>query len=693
MVNYKTIYTLPFKSRKGVDYLIDIQKENYDGESFELTGSGESPFSVEIESEDFLYTPIRFSTATIRVVGDDYLQQLYSTAYQQYRVTFKRNGVVAWCGFIKPEVYSQDYSSGCFELEIECASAMSVLEFVNYKQLNPDSKTFVSLWSLIKECISLSRGQYSDVYLPHVYAKDATDYANGANVLAEMTVSEQNFFDEDDKPMKLKEVLEEICKLLNWTCADYLGALYFVDIDYTGEYYRYTPGFESYTMEAIGGVQSVQRIGFSGAEHTLDFISGYNKATVKTSNYPIGDLLPDENFEELKVIRTIDDVKSDNTQVFRSEYLVPNNWETIIYDTQGNIIPSTELAKYANVIPALEGASLMRFCVYNQKDINGTWTPDITEYSFIDAIRVRYTESKNDQSPNGHVKAMQFKGATGTFSNGAIGISGSIKTLKAVDMIPWGDSETTTDFELACKIKIGSKYYGSRNGAEHPNRFAWSEDSAYFIRTLIDPDHVNRPRDWIGIENKKTLSMPYKGLSGMIIPINEPISGSLEFTLYAENKKKVGYYINEGLYLKDFKIVYQREDNAQKENDNSDRYYENVINEDYINELDEIEFKISSYNNDGACYSKVLLGNDYLTNNLYSAVMGKQIRPEEQLIHRIVNRYNATNIKLTQVIRESTDVTPITRLSDKYMGDKVFISTGGLIDYSMDSFQCVMIQI
>lgn len=44
----------------------------------------------------------------------------------------------------------------------------------------------------------------------------------------------------------------------------------------------------------------------------------------------------------------------------------------------------------------------------------------------------------------------------------------------------------------------------------------------------------------------------------------------------------------------------------------SDRIYENVVNENFINELDEIEFKISSYNNDGACYSKVLLLDEYL---------------------------------------------------------------------------------
>ena len=76
----------------------------------------------------------------------------------------------------------------------------------------------------------------------------------------------------------------------------------------------------------------------------------------------------------------------------------------------------------------------------------------------------------------------------------------------------------------------------------------------------------------------------------------------------------------------------------------SDRIYENVVNENFINELDEIEFKISSYNNDGACYSKVLLLDEYLKDNLYSSIEKTLIRPEELLIRRIINQYqNKTN--------------------------------------------------
>ena len=100
--------------------------------------------------------------------------------------------------------------------------------------------------------------------------------------------------------------------------------------------------------------------------------------------------------------------------------------------------------------------------------------------------------------------------------------------------------------------------------------------------------------------------------------------------------------------------------------DDSDRVYENVLNESFINELDEIELKISSYNDDGACYSKVLLDGNYLTDNMYNSILGKNKRPEELLITRIINHYSDTRIKLTQIVKNSKEISPLTILTDNF---------------------------
>ena len=213
---------------------------------------------------------------------------------------------------------------------------------------------------------------------------------------------------------------------------------------------------------------------------------------------------------------------------------------------------------------------------------------------------------------------------------------------------------------------------------------------------ILDFDSWNNDGklEWLTIPNGKTLNMPYNGLSGFIVPIDRPISGDFEFSLLVIPRPGDGERGDRtGIIIKDFSVKIQNKDSISKENNSSDRTYENVLNESYINEMDEIEFKISSYNNDGACYSKVMLGNDYLRDNLYNSILDDAIRPEEMMITRCINHYSATRIKLTQEIRERTDLTPITRLSDTFLVSKKFICTGGSIDCKMNRFECIMIEV
>ena len=147
-MSYGLIYTIPFATLDNTPCVVEIEKDGYTGASTELT-AGATPFTVDIEGEEFLYTPTRFSTAKLQVVGSDYLQSLFSTAYKEFRVTLKKNGVITWCGFIKPELYTQDYTAKTFTLEIECISAMSVLEFIDYT-IKEKNRGFVSLWYLLQ---------------------------------------------------------------------------------------------------------------------------------------------------------------------------------------------------------------------------------------------------------------------------------------------------------------------------------------------------------------------------------------------------------------------------------------------------------------------------------------------------------------------------------------------------------------
>ena len=141
----------------------------------------------------------------------------------------------------------------------------------------------------------------------------------------------------------------------------------------------------------------------------------------------------------------------------------------------------------------------------------------------------------------------------------------------------------------------------------------------------------------------------------------------------------VRYY--PGVKIRNLKFGYANKDGVVEEGENGDRVYENIVNESYMSEADEIEFDISSYNKDGASFSKAILNGRWLTNNIYCKVVEEMIRPEELMIRRIVNRYGVTKIKLTEAIWMTDAITPITVLTERTQPGKTFRMTGGSWDY------------
>ena len=682
-MSYGLIYTVPFATLDNIPCVVEIEKEDYVGASTELT-AGATPFTIDIDSEEFLYTPTRFSTAKLQVVGSDYLQSLFSTAYKEFRVTLKKNGVITWCGFIKPELYTQDYTAKTFTLEIECISAMSVLEFIDYS-IEGESKKFVSLWNLLQRCISTADGQYDSVFIPHVYASSKAAYSTGENVLVNMTLSEQDFFDEDDKPMKLKEVLEEVCKFLNWTCTDWKGELYFVDVDHSGIYYKYDTQLKD-NVETQATELLVQDIGFAGAGPSLDILPGYNKATVKCSNYPVGQIFPDEDLDGLKLYASQD--KQSGDKVTAKRFYYPNVYRLFHYSPQGTALSDEQFEAYKNNPDSLMGSIIIKRCEY--KIVNGE--PDISNYNWENLIQVRRGTQKTGSNYTwlSRVPILTFESQlpVAAYLDGAVAISCSVQVTENDDLST-DDKKRNGYVRALCEFSIGDYYY---NGSEFVNNSTIERFEIKFPLTDITGGGFGV------IENTKKLSQPYDDLTGYIIelPKGKPLTGEVKFCMYPLQPQPGNYtqfFAGVGYYIKDLKMEYKRRNDLDDLSDNSDRTYENVLNENYINELDEIEFKISSYNNDGVCYSKVMLGDDYLQDNLYNCILDDTIRPEEMMITRCINHYSATRIKLTQEIKERADLTPITKLSDTFLVSKKFICTGGSIDCKMNRFECIMIEV
>lgn len=658
-------YRIPFKDSDNKAYEVLVYRDGYTGDVKELTGAP-SCFVVSGTDEDFMYVPVRTSSATISVLDSDLLLDLYSINNQYARVQLYREGVLEWTGYIKPEQFTQPYVPTVETISVECVCALATLEHIEYKTQNESG--YITVMDLLRYLIRSTNGGYNGVYVPCVYGVNAVVTRN---VLEEIVLCEENFTSEE---MNMMEVMEAVCKFLNWTVHDVKGSLWFVDADWNGTYRIYDEALESYTETEVNSVL-VQDVGYNGSDgNTIDVVPGYNKASVKSINHVFDEVIPEEPFEILDVIQTWTYNEGDFEDARRAvrKFKKPIMWEMFYYDQQLNPI-TFEQAKQMDMNSEVVGCVELTENGYRVTKKDGEWVPKEADFEWEDFLKVRYDGFHKLFGKNDRYKAFTVKGVNSVWKDGAFGLDMSLRYTTGSEMVETAGTLINTD--LYFMLRIGDKYW---------NGTGWVDEYSKFRVRY----NVNTLRGFQNIPSNKNANMPYKGLQGHVIELPDDIvlKGDLEFTAFINCPEIVDLAGKEmsGYFIKDFKLNYVKKDGVYDEGENGDRVYENIVNEAYMSEADEIEFEIGSYNEDGATYSKALLGDEFLTNNLYCAVVDEMVRPEELMIRRIVNRYGATKIKLTEAIRMTDAVTPISSLSDRTMVGKRFRMTSGEWDYEQN---------
>lgn len=676
-------YRLPFFNYAGESLEIKFYMEDYIGEIETLTGAP-SAFVVTGTDEEFVYEPVRTSTASVSIVTDSLLNDLFSVNSHHVAVKLYRGNKLLWTGYVEPEVFTQAYVPIADKLSINCISAIGTLENIQYEKQTENG--FITAINLLRYIIRSANGGYEKIYIPYVYGSSEVNYSTKKNIFDEITLAEENFTSEG---MMLDEVLEYFCRFFNWTLYDYEGSLYFVDADWKGEYFSYGEDLVTYEMVTPNTVL-LQDIGFGGSDHTIDVLPGYNKVTVKAINNVFNELVENEDLETLKENGyqsvSYDKLSGDDVKVVRKRFLIPAKWELDSYDED-----TGEKQDPKDAMNNSFGSALLKISEYGGKWERSDFIPDISDYSWTLAVQDRVKGQQFQEKPGGAMSKdlVAIKGAKGAaWMNGALSIDGSI-------IVPWNDanlafckpSGKAGYADIVYVLRIGDKYWDGSS---------WVDSEAEF-KIRYENESAGSP---LTVKNTKSPDMPYSGLSGYIIklPDNAPIIGDL--SLKIRRTSEIGFTPESGAgsikfygYIyKNPNLNYKKKDGVVDEGENGDRVYENVVNEKFMSELDEIEFGISSYNEDGATYSKALLNGNFLTNNLYSAIEGTLVRPEEALIRRIINRYRVTKIKLTQVLKNSDLIHPFTVLYDNSMVSKKFMLLSGVWDYEQNTVTLSMIE-
>lgn len=687
---YNLIYTMPFTNVDGEALTVQILEDGGTGSPVELTG-GTPPFIVDVNDEDFLYTPTRFSGATLKLVGSDYLQKLFSTQYQKFKVNLVKAGSVIWTGFITPELYSQDYDNSLFELEIECISALSTLEYIDFKQ----EGATVSLLGIIKKCITESKGDFRAVYIPNVYTSS----------LDGITVSTANFIDEDGKAMTLKECLEEVCKFLNWTVTEYDGCIYFIDMDYIKAGKTSYTNILTSTTTTLSSTINLRDIPSKGNSNLLSILGGYNKAIVIDSDYEVdSDILYPELELNLSGGELFKFEKTKDDTIYKKEYY-NSNLELFNYVLSNNSY--TTYDKPFNTDKQSAGAVAMRKTSYGK-------TEALSKYSWQEMIEIKQKSAiiLDNSAPYYLYKDIyhngeEIKNDPFILNYPAIKCKGNELSYLVFDpdikLCINFDIYLTTDkdgFEgdfkptgltsvpklfIPMQLRIGDHYY---NGS------SWVTDSNTIFKVSTTATPNNYVNTWLQVYNYNDPELNVPDLNGYIVSFKSITTGDIELTIYnpAINPYSTPVFENpiESFFIRNIEISTQRVNASKSDSTKQDTKYENVVNEGFINALDDIEFKITSKNESELSYSKAMDGNsilDVLTNNIDN----NSEKPEKLLIQRIINQYKQPKIKPVQVIKP--DILPYSKVTDSYLSGKQFVFTGGRINYEDNSIECNLIEL
>lgn len=742
---YGLKYKVPFTDVDGNDYEVRILVDGYSGNVTELTGA-ESPFTVDVSDEQFLYTPTRFSGATLNIVGSDYLQDLFSTDYQMSKVDLYKGSRIMWTGFITPDTYSQEYDSHIFELGIECISALSTLEYVDFNmtQATPTFK------EILLECINKSKGSYTNVYIPNTYNVD----------LSELSVSRANFFDEDDKPMTLKECLEEVCKFLGWTCTEMNGYVCFVDVDYI---YK---GFTEYTDLLTGEVVNlssnidVANIVSKDSANTMSMIGGYNKVTVVDSDYePDSDVL----FPDIEKTRGDDLGSSQKTASKDGSYLLKDddgNYKYGCVRYMYKFFKSSKVKltkyKYSNgnwVVDNSDsihsaGARIIYQASVDQEDdkptslnwdkmyeiklFDGASSPEVdvdndnrkykpTNYNtYLDGYHIEPVNNVLPSISQLLKKTIEYESPTyiifPTDSYLGISFKMALSPLKpnarddgkqTISSVFRGMPFDTTKDPKLKKVTLEemnvqdfnehSKYYfipmQIQLGDKYWNGNSWTTNSNAVCKVYADVEKDTKLLgNWLSVKNTNSYEINIDGIDeAYVIPIEPGLNGKFKLTLFVPYFEML-WKSKSSVYIKELKVKVGRSSSYWKVDDNNekkDTKYTNVVNDNYVNEAEDIEFKLTTENESTVSLSKVARNNHVI--NTLSSKLFDGMKPEKQMINRIVNQYNKPKVSLLYNVENSIDAYSL--LSNKYMSGKKFIYTGGQIDYVSNSIECNMIEL
>lgn len=622
---------------------VGIYLKDYNGQADELLMLDDG-IDIEYTTNGDIFKPLKMSSLTVRYLHKTKLDDLYTSKILNVMVLVKYDDELFWVGYMTPNAYNQPYNGWYDQIEIECIDCISALQYFDYDWLL-DSKesTIASYAELLEKCLKkvcprhIRRVKmYESTYINGADDNDAALLTN--KILPYTYVQERNFFNEDDKAMKMQEVVEQIMMFYQLTMVQWKDTIYLYDPEYIVNNAN-AIGFET-NLDCLFETPITKD--FSS---TRIFTKTDNRNAIQVfgdnGNYEFGDV-----YNKISVVASIMDASqmfntfddfistSEVSTKIIGDYTVL--YKDITFDGEGDWWTMNHDKVYWR-----------RFAYYKTKEVpeSVNWT---TYMGFI-----------GDSAPTPDEPIFTMKGKGVIISPEVndtyyLVIGGDYLLQTNAKEFPI-DVSDTSGYQYAQKIcdaelKIGDKYWNGINWTTTKSTF----DLDYALSSAKDHQYRLYMGEWRSLTSNVTYTMGIDK-KGFAIPIRptDGVYGTVEFGLHfiSTSPRSIAF-------LKDISLDLCVSDGKYGDGENADLIYENIIDEENVMDFSDISMAINTYNgevNKTLSYSYAmrkgtrLLPTDTLNPRRYLTTISRSIdfmtdnptlRPEEVNCLRYARHYS-----------------------------------------------------
>ena len=658
-VHYKT----EFRDINNDLIRVELLKDATTSTIKELVAGGD-PLNLNNNSDDYLYTPMRLFGGTFTVVLDEYDFGLFASNDREIQIKIYRNDSLFYIGFLIPSIYSQNYLDGYnFELQLEFVSGLSALQSVEFAKNND---TTITLLQLIKDAISYTNNTYNNIYIPSTFSVK----------LNEISVSQDNFYDEENKPMTYYEILEEIAKIFGWYITDINNNIYFVDVDYLGNCLQYNSSLSSYS--AINLASTIQENTIPNADNNtkLSLLESYNKINVIASDYEADSDKLYPELSDLTIKNSTSYVEKVIDKKMYKKYWCYTPTDFILHRYSCNNGTWTEINLDSDITNKYGGAYTVKSTEYeidplpNRLDytdsfwINQTYNDDDSHLMYRESSNLKLIEIIDNSTSNIIINSdyklcLNWEAAVIVNNDGLMYPDGDINDL-------FDNVSGTPQFSFIFSLQIGNYYYNGSTWTTNFSRFEVNcEAGGDFISSYVEAE--NTGNFLYGVD-----------LEGYLINIDRVLIGNPKLTVYNAN----AYYFDDMLginfskvnprsfMLKNITLEAQKIDRSL-EREKKDTLYTNLNDSDKIKELDDVECKLTTKNDSELSFSKLIYNGDFLdkcSNNINNSSQ----KLEELLVERNIEQYSNFKLKIEQNFSNSL-INPNAIMHNNYLNRDFYI--------------------